>query len=426
MQKKIRAAVAHPLISGSFFIITGGVLANFFNFLFNLSMSRNLNVSDYGVLLSLISIIGLFAFPAGAAVPTIVSIAGEFFSSKKSSSIKTFYFKISKPFIYAGIFLLILSILFNSEISKFLNITSTYLIPLTAFIIFLAYLSAVNFGFFQARLSFKLISATNILASLVKVLLGFGLVMLGFGINGAIFSVLISFAIPIFIGLYILRNELFTKTTQKISFSFRNLATFGIPSAIVVFCLTSYISVDIILVKHLFSAQRAGLYAGLSLIGRVIFYFAAPITTVMFPLITNKFNRKENYYPILFLSFIMVFGLSVAVSIFYFLYPKFTILFFLKKEEYLQVASQLGYFGIFITLYSLVFVLSYYFLSIKKTGIYLVLLIGVIIQILMIYLFHANFFQIININIGTLSVILVVLSSYFFFISNQQKNLKPA
>ena len=51
----------------------------------------------------------------------------------------------------------------------------------------------------------------------------------------------------------------------------------------------------LILVKHFFSPHDAGIYAGLSLIGRVIFFFSAPIASVMFPVIVQKYARKENY-----------------------------------------------------------------------------------------------------------------------------------
>jgi O-antigen/teichoic acid export membrane protein len=223
-----------------------------------------------------------------------------------------------------------------------------------------------------------------------------------------------------------LRAELLTGATSGITFSYRSLAAFGIPSAVVVFCLTAFTSLDVILVKHLFNGQQAGLYAGLSLIGKVIFYVAAPITTVMYPLITNRFNKKEKYNSILFLSFIVVCAISILVTVFYFLFPEFTVLFFLKKREYLQISGYLGYFGIFMTLFSVVFLLSYYFLSIKKTGIFWVLLGGVIFQGLAIYTFHNNFMDIIGVNMLTIIIVLLILLFYFFLHLTSQTNKKPA
>ena len=69
MKAKIVQFSQHPLISLSAVIFTGSLIASFFNFLFNLFMSRNLSVPEYGDLTSLISLITLAIMPAGALLP---------------------------------------------------------------------------------------------------------------------------------------------------------------------------------------------------------------------------------------------------------------------------------------------------------------------------------------------------------------------
>ena len=41
--------INHPIILGSSIIFLGSIFGNFFNFLFNLFISRNLSIEDYGV-----------------------------------------------------------------------------------------------------------------------------------------------------------------------------------------------------------------------------------------------------------------------------------------------------------------------------------------------------------------------------------------
>lgn len=415
MRKKIRAVTGNPLISGSFFIFTGGILANFFNFLFNLVMSRNLAVSDYGTLLSLVSLVTLLSIPASAATPTIVTVAGKLFTTNEELRLKKFYYKILKPFMIIGFLLVLFFLIFSNQIANFLNIYQWQYVVLIAISVLLAYWGTVNIGFLQARLSFKTISVTNVSAAAIKIILGFSFVLLGLGINGALFGYIFSFIVPIVVVIYLLRKQLFLKREGDLKFSYRELASYGIPSSVIVFCLNAYISTDIILVKHLFNPTEAGLYAGLSLIGKVIFYLTSPITTVMFPLIINKFNRGENYKNLLFSSLLIVGGFSLLVTFFYFAFPDFTILFFLKKKEYLIIARNLGHFGILITLYSAVFVLSYYFLSVKQTWIWKILVGGVLLQALLIYFFHFDFTNIINSTIFVLSVLFISLSSIALF-----------
>lgn len=413
MRKKIKKLVTHPLISGSFIIFAGGMLGNVFNFLFNLLMSRNLPIAEYGTLISLISLITLFAIPAGCITPTIISVAGEFFAKGNNASVKYFYFKLLRPILLVGIVLIAGFIIFAHQLTSFLNITDTNLLIISSFVIFLSYISVLNISFLQAKLSFVAISASSIVVAAVKLILGFLLVITGYGLGGALVAYLLSSFAPLLIGVTVMRKILMRKTVKAIPIPTKSLISFGIPSAIIIFCLNSYISTDIILVKHLFNAHQAGLYAGISLIGRVIFFITAPVMTVMFPIITNRFNKNEEHTNVLLMSMGLVAIASLLISLFYFIFPQFTILFFLKKTDYLEGAGYLGMFGIFIALYSMVSLMSYYFLSVKKTKISAFLVAGAFSQVVFIYLFHSNFSDVIYVSIITMSVLLLSLLTYY-------------
>ncbi len=417
MKSKILEVLRHPLISGSFLLISGGILANLFSFIFNFFMSRNLRVEDYGTFVSLVSIITLLSIPAGALAPTIVTLAGNFFAEKNLGMVHTLYIKIIKILAVISLFIFILFTVFAGQVSAFFNIKDAILMPLTAVAIMFSYIFTINLSFFQARLSFKLLPSLSVASSFTKLVFGIILVLTGFGLGGAISSYLLSYIIPILIGSIFLRSVLFHKSDKKTHITFKELINFGIPSVVIIFCLNSFINTDILLVKHLFSEKDAGFYAGLSLVGRVVFYITAPVTTVMFPIIINKYKSSQPYKNILYGALGITGAISILVTAFYFLFPKFTILFFLKKTEYLFVANNLGMFGIFITLYSLMSVLVYYFLSVKQTKILYLLVAGVISQAVLIYLFHANFYEIITISSLISFVVLIGLVIYYKILS---------
>ena len=54
------------------------------------------------------------------------------------------------------------------------------------------------------------------------------------------------------------------KRSRNIDFPLRDMIKYALPASIAILSLNSLISTDIILVKHFFSAQDAGLYGGLS------------------------------------------------------------------------------------------------------------------------------------------------------------------
>ena len=75
MKEKAKALIKHPLIYGSGIVVIGNLFANFFNFLFNLFMSRNLSVSDYGVLASIVALIAFPSLAVGAINPMVIHFA---------------------------------------------------------------------------------------------------------------------------------------------------------------------------------------------------------------------------------------------------------------------------------------------------------------------------------------------------------------
>lgn len=412
MKEHIKQVINHPLISGSLVIFLGSLFSNICNFLFNLFMSRNLSVSDYGILASLISLLTLATLPAGSIIPTIINFAASYFAKGQLDMVRGLFFKITKLSLSVGIPIFIIFLLFPQRIGQFFNIPSGHLIIIVGFIIFIGFVGVTNSALLQAKLAFNFISFNSLLGTLLKLLLGILLVFFGFAVGGAMWAMFFATIIS-YILSFIPLTFLFNKTIVVPKIDIGKLFAYGAPAAISLFGLTSFITTDIILVKHFFAPAQAGIYAGLSLVGRVIFFFSAPIGTVMFPLIVQKYAKEENYKNIFKLALLLVFLSSITLTIFYFLFPEFVIKFFIKKEEYLTIAPLLGLFALFITGYSLLSIITNFYLSIKKTKVFIPIILGAISQGVLIWFYHQTFIQVIVISFGITILLLVLLLLYY-------------
>lgn len=412
--------IKHELIAGAGFLFVASLFGSVFNFFFNLFMSRNLSVSNYGVLASLISIITLSMLIAGAVVPTIIRFAGSYFAKGEFHMVRGLFFNVSRLSFSLGVFVFFIFLIFWQRIGEFFNLNDKYLIILVGFVVFLIFIGVINGALLQAKLAFRFIAFTNLLGTFLKLFLGITLVFLGFSVIGALWAILLSLLIPYLLSFIPLKFIL-KKRVSAPKIQIRTLLVYGAPAAIASFSLMSLITTDIILVKHFFDPGRAGIYAGLSLIGRVIFFFSAPVGTVMFPLVVQKHTRNENYQNILGLSVLLIFLPSIVLTIFYFIFPEFTIRFFLKNEEYVSAAAYLGFFGIFIGLFSLLSVFTNFYLSIKRTNIFIPLVVGAIIQATLIWIWHESFRQIIIISTITTFLLLISFIIYYPFAIRRQK-----
>lgn len=412
MKKRINCILQNPLISASTIIFIGSNLSNFFNFLFNLFMVRNLSTSDYGTLASLISLLTLLTIPAGSVAPTIVRFAASFFAQSDLSMVRGLYFKVTKLALCLGFPVFIIFSIFHQGIAKFFNISNDSLMILVGFMFFISFLAIGNAPLLQAKLVFTFITISNLFGSFLKLFLGLVLVYLGFSIWGAMLAVFFSFLIPYLFSFWELRF-LFKPNTQNIKINTKELVVYGAPAAMAFFSLVSLTSTDILLVKHFFQPQLAGLYAGTSLLAKIIFFLTAPISSVMFPLIVQKHTRKENYHNEFKMAFILVLLPSVFLTVLYFLFPEFIIK-ISSKQVYMQAAPLLGVFGIFITVYALLTVLTNFYLSIKKTQVWIPITLAAIVQALLLWFFHKTFLQIILISLTIASLLLILLVLYYW------------
>lgn len=413
MKQKAIQALKHPLIYGSGVLVIGGLFVNFFNFLFNLFMSRSLTVADYGILASLTSLIGFPALIITSVMPLVVRFAGDYFASDRLDLVRGLYVKMAKFLFGFGLLVFLLFLIFIPTIGGFFHIENTVILIMTGVIIFIGFIAIINIAMLQAKLAFGYQTLVNLIGALMKLLLGILFIYLGFSVTGSVLAIVFG-AISIYIASFFPIKFIFDKKViASPAVSTKELFAYGLPSALTLFGLTSFISTDVLMVKHFFDPKTAGLYAGLSLMGRVIFYISSPIGSVMFPIIVRKHSKNESYRNTFFFSIVLVLVPSLLVSAFYFIFPKFSILFFLKRNEYLSLSPILGMFGLLISLYCLLFIVSNFYLSIKKTNVYIPIILGALLQVIFISLFHDTFLQIITISSSIIFLLVLGLLVYY-------------
>lgn len=405
--KHVRFLISHPLISQSGILFIGSNITNVLQFLFTLFLSRNLSPAEFGIYTAIISLITIPLYEAGAIVPMIVNFAGTYYAKNDLASVRGLFFKISKAGFMIGATLFLLLLLFSKQVDAFFKVNDPFLIVLAGLCILLIFISLVNIPLLQAKLAFRFITLVHFSTAVIKLLSGLLLVWAGFGVRGAIIALLIAYTGGYLLSFLQLRF-LFDRRIKKTSLPVKELFKYGIPSALALLGITSLITTDLLIVKHFLTPDQAGIYSGISLVARVIFFLTAPIGMVMFPLIVQQKARGENYLRTFQFAFLLTLVPSIFLTIMYFILPNFVILFFLKKEEYLAGVPLLGIFAIFLTIYSLIYVTGNFLLSIGKTKVYIPILVTAFTQGVLIWTYHASLTQVVLISLLTSLPLLVI------------------
>jgi O-antigen/teichoic acid export membrane protein len=168
----------------------------------------------------------------------------------------------------------------------------------------------------------------------------------------------------------------------------------------------------VVLVKHFFSSFDAGIYAAVSTLGKIILFASAPVATVMFPLLTRRFAKKENYVGMFLLSIGLTVVVVAGVIILYYLFPYF-VMSLLYGDKYFSGVYLLVPYAIYTGLISLSGLFVNLFLSVNHNKIVIFPMFGAILQLIGINIFHQTISQVVWVSISVAALLFLALSVYF-------------
>ena len=399
--------VSNPLIKGSAIVMVGSLVGSVLNYLFHFLVGRFLSPAEYGTLVSLFSILYIVGIPGGILGTTATKFASAYKTKGDFKAVTAALVWVEKVVAVLGLTLFGLAFLFRNWLAEFLKIPDPLLPAIFFIFIALSFLSSAPLGFLQGLSRFKAFSLMSFVAPFFKLLLGAGLAFLGFGIFGVVGGLIASGLLVFGASLVLLKKNL-RRSFKGSSFSQEDLIKYALPTTAVLLALVSLYNADVILVKHFFSPEEAGIYSSLATLGRIIFFGLGSVQLVMFPLASEKFENGGNPLEILKKSLLLVgTGAAVGVSA-YFLFPEILVKIFFGSG-YLSAVPYLGFFAVFMALYALVDLFSRFSLSIRDFRPAAILVVFSLLQILLICFFHETLSQVIFVNMGVMAGLLSAL-----------------
>lgn len=398
----------NPLFTGSMVMIIGSNAINFLNYLYHLIMGRMLGPANYGELAALISLMGLFSIVPSSINLVIIKYVS---SAKSEAELAGLINWLRVRVVKVSIVFFIAILIAAPFITSFLHISKIAYLILFAVTFLIGFQSLFYRSILQGLLKFKETVISILAENSIKLLVSVLLIYFGFKVGGAIFAFLIAAAVGWFITIFYLKIK-----TKKVDQSpdVKSMAFFAIPVIIQSFAMTSIYSSDVILVKHFFSSHDAGIYAALSTLGKIILFATGPIGSVMFPLVSKRMAKGENYKRVFMLSFQATAFLSGAILLVYFLFPSLAIK-LLYGSLFLEAGGLLVWIGIFITCFTLSFLIVNYNLSLGKTKVVIFPAVAALAQIILIWIYHQSLFMVILISIIISALLLVALFIYSIY-----------
>ena len=382
---------------------------NVLNYLFHFAMAREwmLGPEGYGTLAVLMSIIYIYGIPTEAIQNIITKLTSKLNVKHENKKIKFLINKSLKKGFKIAVIIFLFSIIISIFLSYFLRI-NFWLILLTNLIVFISFSSPVARGVLQGRKKFISLGNSMIIESCLKLFFAISLVLFGFKVFGAMIGVLLGVFAGFIFSLYFSRDILSEKE-KKVSFP--KAYSMGIPYFLVMLAILLVFSLDIILAKRFFAPELAGKYAVLSMLGKMIYLGTFGISKAMFPLTSERKETNQNSYGLFYKSLILIIIICVISVLVYAIFPKL-IISILFGSVYLEMAPYLVYSAIALSFLSLTNLVLIYGLSTDKLRKTRFLFIFVVIEVVLLSLFHDTILQ--YITSFMVSNIIMFIGSYFF------------
>jgi O-antigen/teichoic acid export membrane protein len=391
------------MLNGSAIMLVAMMLVNVFNFAYNMVMARMLGPAAFGNINAAVTLLLL----ASCISLAFQLVCAKFVARNQADWGKAavVHSLLRKAWIVS---LAVGAVLFLAQkpIATYLNVPSPWIIGLLAVGIGAYAPLGVKRGAMQGVCAFPRLGTNFVLEALTRFFLGAGLVIAGYGVLGAVGAISASVIVACFIPRIPAQLRVQAGTAEPPSYAEAIQA--------IVFFIGQVIinNIDILLVKHFFPSDPAGVYAAISQIGRLL-YFASwfGVVNAMFPVAAAASPEQKKAHGI-GLPLLLVLGLSLVFIAGAALFPHL-IMGVIFGSRFIEIGWLLALYATATGLYSLSVVFIAYEMSrrIANTGWLQLMFSGALV--LGIGLFHHSLHQVIMVRIVLMAAMLCLVAVPF-------------
>jgi O-antigen/teichoic acid export membrane protein len=404
------------MLNGSAIMLVAMMLVNIFNFAYNMVMARMLGPGAFGNINAAVTLL-LLASCISLAFQLVCAkfVARNHSDSSKAAVVHSLLGKAWMASLALG------GVLFLAQkpVATYLNVPSPWIIGLLAIGIAAYAPLGVKRGAMQGVCAFPRLGTNFVLEAGIRFFLGAGLVIAGYGVLGAVGAISASVIAACFIPRIPAQLRVTAGTAEPPSYA-------EAVQAIVFFVGQVIINnVDILLVKHFFPSDPAGVYAAISQIGRLL-YFASwfGVVNAMFPVAAAAGTEQKKSHGIT-LPLLLVLGLSLLFIAVAALFPHL-IMGVIFGSRFIEIGWLLALYAIATGLYSLSVVFIAYEMSrrIANTGWLQLIFSGALV--LGIGLFHQSLHEVIMVRIVLMAAMLALVALPFLRSHNKPTLVEAA
>jgi O-antigen/teichoic acid export membrane protein len=398
------------LAKGGSLVFAGTMLANIGSYLYHLVMGRLLGPAGYGELSSLISLLYLFSVPTLVIQTVLVKYFSEIKASGSLAEAHDLYKRSIGNLVYALLGGAVIILCFSPFIGRYLRLGNIADVGVLYLFFLFSTLAMVNGSLFQGLQRFGWYALFLTAGIFLKLM--FSIPVAGLGVSAVLTASVVS-ALVLFGIFTVPLRSVFSVPRKRFQRTRSQALKFAVPTLLTLLGITSIYSTDIIMAKHFLSASDAGAYAAISVLGKVIFYASSAGVGVLYPVVSERVARNFSVTRIVLSGVLAIACVSTVLTGIYMTVPSF-MTHLLFGTAYDRIIPYLGAFAVFISLFSVFYVLVMSLLAMNYVRVWILVILAAILQIAGIQFNHSGIRQIITVNIIVSAALLVGVSVMFY------------
>ncbi len=409
IKKFLKYSKDESLVRDSLILFAATMIANLSGFLYHFVMGRILGPADYGILGVGLSLFYILLVPLFVIQMSISKFVSKFKARDDKKSIDTLYRRSLRKILALGLVFTLAFVLLSFFLSNYLK-TPIIVLWIVALAVPFVLLLSINRGLLQGMQDFRNLGKNFIAEALTKFIVGVVLTVIGLGVFGAVFGMTASYIFA-FIFSFIILKKYRKKNNKKLDSKI--IYKYSVPVLIALLSLTLFYSLDIIMVKHYFNDINAGYYAAFSLLGRIAFFASLAIVFVLFPKVSEMHELGKANIHLLKKAMVLISIVCGVIILGYLMFPKLVVL-VLFGSQYLSITKYIAVFAVIMALFSYVYLISFYNLSINRTGFVYYLTLLNIAEVLLLIKFHNSLWQVTIVLLTLISITFIFMLLYTF------------
>lgn len=404
---RFRASHHARILSGSLIMLVSSAVVAGVNFAYNVHVAQRLGPAEFGHVATSVSLLLL----ASALTLSFQIVCAKYVARGAGDTAKSaVYHRLHRRAWQVSVTLGALLLALALPLTQFLRFPTVWIMLLMALGIIFYVPLGVKRGIFQGTCAFPRLAANYSLEAIAKFVIAVALVW-RFGAIGAVVAIVLSVVAAYFLPRPQAAFRAAAGECQPISAGEGRQAIVFFVGQVVI------MNTDLIMVKHFFPAGRAGQYAAVALVGRVLFYASWSVIAAMFPVTAeaagNEAAARKPGRTLVALPAALVLAIFLGFLGVLHLFPA-AVMRTIFGPGFHEAEPLLGLYATNTAIYALAVVLMAYEMSrrIASTG-WLQLVFGGLV-VVGISLFHETLPEVITVLVVLMSLLLLAVAVPFF------------